>query len=274
MSPERRYKPRAETPPLEVDWNQVMQDLLNIPGEHLAAYTRFRRHLSLGNQALLMSQGLLEPFNTYKGWGELGRQVKKGAKAKAIVRPIIVKNRNRMTDDDPESFTKFKLVHSEFGVSDTEGDELPEYEPIDNWDLDRLLGRLAISQVPFQMLNGDVQGYSYGRNIAINTLAAYPFKTQLHEVAHIELGHTGAAEAEDVPEHRGHQEFEAEATAVFTIKKIGGLALERYNEPASRAYVQGWLQQEQPAERSIQRVFSTSDKLHKAGLPAEEDDDE
>ncbi|WP_427007157.1 hypothetical protein [Pseudarthrobacter sp. H2] len=270
MPPFERRGSKAEQPPIEVDWPKVMEDLLNIPGEQLAAYSRFRRQLSLGNQALLMSQGLLEPFNTYRGWGELGRQVKRGAKAKAILRPIQVKNHNAKSEDDPETFTKFKLVHSEFGVSDTEGDDLPEYEPLDDWRIETALGRLAITEVPYQSLDGNSQGHSFGRNIAINPLAAYPFKTRLHEIAHVELGHTTKDEQpEDVPHARGHKEFEAEATAVFTIKKIGASALTLMNESASRNYVQGWLKDEKPTDRSIQRVFSTSDRIYKAGLPEE-----
>jgi hypothetical protein len=257
----------------EVDWPKLMEELLNVPGEQLAAYTRFRRQLSLGNQALLMSQGLLEPFNTYRGWLDLGRQVKKGAKAKAILRPIQVKNRNAKTEDDPETFTKFKLVNSEFGVSDTEGDDLPEYEPLDNWSMELALGRLAITEVPYESLDGNSQGFSYGRNIAVNPLAAYPFKTRLHEIAHVELGHTVGEQSQDVPHARGHKEFEAEATAVFTIKKLGATALDLMNESGSRNYVQNWLKDERPSDQSIQRVFKTSDQIYKAGMPEGEENE-
>ena len=253
-------KERLTTPPA---WADVLASALELPGKAGDTYNRFYRY-SIGNQVLLMMQGLFEPVATYKGWQKLGRQVQKGSKAKSIYVPMI---RKEETDEGTtvEHLAGFKLVPSIFGVSETEGEELPPYEP-PTWSKERALEALKVSETSFDVTDGNIQGYSYERTVAINPVAVYPFKTLIHELAHIAAGHTSPQKQMEYLTHRGLMEFEAEGTAYLVLNELG--ALEQFDAAESRAYIQGWLSGEKPADASIKHVFATADKILKAGLPA------
>lgn len=248
------------------EWGDLLKAALEMPGEAGNTYNRFRR-LSIGNQVLLMIQGLYEPVHTYKGWLGLGRQVRKGSKAKSIYVPMF-----RKTEDSDgekhEHLSGFKLVPSMFGVSDTDGDELPPYEP-PTWSRERALAALKITEKPFDLIDGNVQGYSAGREVAINPVAVYPFKTLMHELGHIVAGHTSEEQLGEYSTHRGLKEFEAEAAAYLILNELG--ALEQFNAAESRDYIQTWLRRrkEKPDEKSIRKVFATADKILRAGYPEE-----
>jgi len=61
---------------------------------------------------------------------------------------------------------------------------------LNGWDKDLALHALNIEEVPFQEMNGNVQGYAVERSVAVSPLAPHPFKTFFHEMAHVVLGHT------------------------------------------------------------------------------------
>ncbi|MGO4470385.1 ArdC-like ssDNA-binding domain-containing protein [Arthrobacter sp. M-10] len=254
---------RLTTPP---HWTELLKTALELPGQAGSTYNRFRR-FSLGNQALLMMQGLMEPVNTYKGWLALNRQVKRGSKAKVIYVPMF---RKELKDDGEKEqrLSGFKLVPSIFGFSETEGDDLPEYEP-PTWSKERAISTLKVTQVAYATIEGNAQGYSVGRQFAINPVAVYPFKTMLHELGHIVSGHTTADGLDEYRTHRGIKEFEAEASAYLLMNELD--SLDEFNAPESRDYIQTWLRGEDPHESSIKRVFSTVDKIYRAGLDEPED---
>jgi len=216
-----------------------------------------------------MMQGLFEPVNTYKGWLALGRQVRKGSKAKSIYVPMFRKEEDKKGEEH-ERLSGFKLVPSMFGASETDGDDLPPYEPPE-WSRDRALHALKITQTRYMLVDGNTQGYSSGREVAINPVAVYPFKTLIHELAHIVAGHTSEEQMAEYSKHRGLKEFEAEATAYLVMNELG--ALEQFNAAESRHYIQTWLasRDEKPDEKSIRRVFSTADKILRAGWPEPEE---
>ena len=256
---------RLTTPP---HWSDLLKTALELPGQAGNTYNRFRR-FSLGNQALLMMQGLAEPVNTYKGWLALGRQVKKGSRAKAIYVPMFRKELNENGEKE-ERLTGFKLVPSIFGVSETDGDDLPAYEP-PHWSKERAMQKLKIVQVSYESLDGNSQGYSVGRQFAVSPVAVFPFKTTLHELSHIVSGHTTPDELAEYQSHRGLKEFEAEGSAYLLMNELG--ATEQFSAAESRDYLQTWLQGEEPPESSIKRVFSTADKIYRAGLEEQEGDE-
>ncbi|MCZ4544941.1 hypothetical protein BS618_07605 [Rhodococcus erythropolis] len=256
----RRTSERKAPEPLNIDYPAMMEEILNMPGDVGNAYNRFRRY-SLLNQALLMSQGVTEPINTFRGWQELGRQVQKGSKAKFIIRPITIKRENDKGEE--EQFMRFKPVNCLFTVSETEGDDLPEYEPPE-WSEKRALGALAINRVAYEGLDGNVAGYSYERNVAVSPVAPYPFKTLMHELGHVVLGHTAADAHAEYTQHRGIAEFQAEATAYLVLNELG--ATDQMDASVSRGYVQSWLSGEKPDDKAIRAVFSTTDKIVRAGL--------
>jgi len=265
----------ATAPPTErltthPEWAELLKVALEMPGEAGNTYSRFRR-LSFGNQALLMMQGVFEPVNTYKGWLALERQVKKGSKAKSIYVPMFRKKEDK-NGEEQQYLSGFKLVPSMFGVSETEGEELPPWEP-PTWSQSTALRKLNIAKVHYSLIDGNTQGYSSGREVAINPVAVYPFKTLIHEMGHIVAGHTSEEQIGEYRTHRGLKEFEAEGTAYLLMNELG--LAEKFNASESRAYIQGWLtRSEPPDEKSVRHVFSTAEKILRAGYPVEEKKEE
>lgn len=242
-------------------WPELIEAALTVPGSLGNTYNRFYQY-SFGNQILLWMQGCQEPVATLKRWNDMGRRVKKGSKAKAIYIPRHVK---RVEDDGTEHsiVAGFLLKRCLFGVSDTEGDELPPVVTPE-WDKDRALTALDVTEVPFQSTNGNIAGYSVERTVAINPVTPYPFKTLMHELGHIVLGHTAPDGVEEYQTHRGLMEFEAEATAYLTVNELG--VPDEADLAESRAYIQHWLHgSEVPGDREIKRVFSATTKILEAG---------
>jgi N-terminal domain of anti-restriction factor ArdC len=68
----------------DIDWRATLAEALNAPGALGDTYTRFYNYSFL-NQIRLMMQGVCEPVATYKRWQELGRQIRKGSKAKVVL---------------------------------------------------------------------------------------------------------------------------------------------------------------------------------------------
>jgi hypothetical protein len=137
------------------------------------------------------------------------------------------------------------------------------YQPVavPAWGRARALSTLNVEEIPFEMMNGNCQGYARGRQIAINPLAQMPAKTTFHELAHVELGHTSEAvhDSETLP--RNLKEVEAECVALLCLESLGMDGAEY-----CRGYIQSWLQGDNIPERSAQRIFATADKILKAGI--------
>src|SRR5690349_15385683 len=147
---------------------------------------------------LLRMQGVHEPVATYKRWQELGRQVIRGARARSILRPVIIKGRAAKTEEvaedteqpDGSRLVGFKMVKCLFPLSETIGKDLRPAPPLPEWDIKAAETKLGITEVPFDELNGNVMGYSVGLQYAINPLNPNPRRTRFHEFGHIVLGHT------------------------------------------------------------------------------------
>lgn len=249
------------TPP---SWPELLRTAVEMPGEAGNTYNRFR-NLSFGNQALLMWQGVFEPVHTYKGWLSLGRQVQKGSHAKSIYVPLFRKEEDK-DGKEREHLSGFRLVPCMFGVSETEGDDLPPFEP-PMWSKAKALTELKVSETKYESVNGNAQGYSFERSFAINPVAVYPFKTMLHELGHIVAGHTSREGQAEYLTHRGVMEFQAEGAAYLILNELG--LLEAFNAAESRAYIQGWLSSQTPDEKAVKLVFSTADKILRAGRAEE-----
>lgn len=249
---------------VKIQMSDLLEQALTIPGSLGSTYNRFYQY-SPANYSLIHWQMILkgrspEPVATFKRFQDMGRQVVKGSKAMSILRPIMVKREDEKGEE--HAFTRFKMVKCLFSLSDTEGEPLPEVEPRD-WSKERALGVLGLREVPFRHLDGNTQGYSQGNDIAINPVAAYPFKTWLHEAGHIVLGHTTGEGLAEYRSHRGIKEFQAEGTAYLCANELE--VTDSFDASESRAYIQDWLQGERPPERAVQQVFSATTKILKAG---------
>jgi hypothetical protein len=248
------------TPGKDIEWGKMIEAALDMPGSISSVYQRFYNY-STGNCILLYMQGVREPVNTYNRWKDMGRQVLKGSKAKTIMRPILIKE----TGDDGlerEKLKGFKYLNCLFPVSATEGDELPPVET-PTWDKEKALGGLGITEVKFDDLDGNTQGYSIGNTYAINPVAGYPLKTTFHELGHIVLGHTTQSQQSEYRTHRGVKEFQAESTAFLTMKELD--LDEHMDESESRGYIQFWLRDQRPNDVEIRQVFGAVDKILRAG---------
>jgi hypothetical protein len=241
----------------------MLETAVRQPGLLLKAYTAFHDY-SLGNQVAAMVQCTTRgiepgPINTYRGWQDLGRQVKRGEKALWLCMPLASKRKNDSGED--EHFIKaFVWKPRWFTLSQTEGEPVPMPE-IPEWNKDRALETLAVTQVEFSEINGNVQGYAVKHNIAISPLAAMPWKTLFHELAHVTLGHTEEADFHDSERTpRSLREVEAEAVALLLCE-----SLELPGADFCRGYIQNWLESDVIPEKSAQKIFGVADRILRAG---------
>lgn len=252
-----------------LDWAKIVETALTAPGHVGNTYNRFYEYSFL-NQMYLRMQGVHEPVATWPRWKALGRHVLKGAKAKEIIRPVIYHKPSKANEAEAmdetietvETVVGYKPVRCIFALSDTAGEELPPVT-LPEWDLETALTKLGICLVPFNALSGNLQGYSSGRDIAINPIAINPPKTRFHEIGHVMLGHTTPEGLAEYEQHRGIMEFQAEATAYLTMNELG--RLDEATATRSRGYVQSWLQGERPTDIAIRQVFVATDQILKAG---------
>lgn len=254
----------AETNPA-AQWSRLLVEAISRPGLMLAAYSHFHNY-SVGNQLLAFAQcserGIEPgPIATFQTWKQRGRFVRKGEKALVLCMPMTFKSR----DDKEKRVTLFAFKPRWFVLAQTEGEEQPPVE-LPEWSHTTALDALGITETPFGMINGNVQGYARQRSISISPIAAIPHKTRFHELAHVLLGHTAEADFSDGEElTRDLREVEAECVALICCESLGLTGAE-----FCRGYIQEWLGERQEIpERSAQRIFSAADAILKAGVPQE-----
>jgi len=85
-------------------WGELLREAVEKPGRMLEAYTAFH-NFSLGNALLALEQCIRRnlqpgPLNTYNGWLERKRQVRKGEKGITLCMPMACK-RNAQTEAVP-----------------------------------------------------------------------------------------------------------------------------------------------------------------------------
>lgn len=271
------------------EWAKLLEQAVSVPGVISDAYRRFWNY-SVGNQILAMFQCLARglqpgPINTFLGWQDLGRHVKKGEKAIELCMPISVNRKRRDADaagdhadhadehhdgagpDDlgagGGSFTRFVYRPHWFVLCQTEG---AEYTPAElpQWSEAAALAALKIERLPFEHPNGNCQGYAYRRSVAVSPIAFMPHRTLLHELAHVVLGHTEELERLDDGDFTpvNLREVEAESVALLCCASLN-LGGELY----SKGYIQNWLGKGTIPEKSAQKIFKAADMILKAGYP-------
>jgi len=145
--------------------------------------------------------------------------------------------------------------------------------PLPRFDEGKALATLGIAMVPFDYPDGNVQGFADKDTIAINPIPDHYWRTLFHEIAHIELGHTGEGGrlVDKRVLTRDKREVEAECVAY-----ICGAALELDGADESRGYIQHWMRDipmyyDNETEDTIvdedfaRQVFTVADKILKAG---------
>jgi hypothetical protein len=170
----------------ETTWSDLLRDAVSTPGKLLEAYSAFH-NFSIGNAVLAMFQCSVRdikpgPLNTYKGWQQLGRQVRKGEKAIVLCMPLAYKkcvrrdkyhpeesDANQASEDMKQAFDevtryRFALRPYWFVLTQT-GGESTVTPSIPGFDLATALRQLRIEQVDFASTDGNAQGYAFERSI-------------------------------------------------------------------------------------------------------------
>lgn len=180
-----------------------------------------------------------------------------------LCQPISYKDK----ENPNNSYMTFIYRNRWFVLSQTEG-EAVEPQQIPEWNHSLALSTLNITETPFDLLSGNVQGYAKARSISINPIAAIPHKTTFHELGHVLLGHTAEASFTDEDTTpRNLREVEAECVALICCE-----ALNLPGSEYSRGYIQNWLQGDVIPEKSAQKIFGVADQIIKVGKPKEETD--
>jgi hypothetical protein len=172
------------------------------------------------------------------------------------------KDRDEETGTEQEiSFQSFLLKPHWFSLDQTEGESFNHEVKSPDWNSAIAMAALGIVETPFEMLDGNCQGYAAENKVAINPLAVLPHKTRFHEMAHVILGHTAESPLhDDERTPRNVREVEAESVA-FILCSL----LDLPGQDEARGYVQVWLGDEPLAEKTARRIFTAADKLLKAG---------
>ena len=257
-----------------VPWRTLLDEALTAPGNLTGVYDRFHDY-SLTNMLLFRAQGIHEPVASFSRWKSLGRHVVRGARAKEVIVPVLIREpaepaEGETLEEKRERVARlmgFKVVRGVFALSDTDGKE-PPVSPVPGWDLATALDTLGIREVAFDNTNGNLQGWSSGTEFAINPVAVNRNKTTFHELGHIVLGHALPHHFEEYQTHRGMMEFQAEAIAYLGMNELE--LMDEETAMHSRGYIRYWLGEEQPPDQAIRQVFTAADRIIRAGRLAAE----
>lgn len=136
---------------------------------------------SLGNQLLMLLRGTTDARG-FRQWEQVGRKVKKGAKAFYILGPM-----TRKIEKEEETRT---IVYGFRGVpvfayEDTEGEELeiPDYQPMELPPLWEVAQKIGVSRVEYGPFMTRCRGY-YSPTEDRIMLCTHDTRTFFHELAH------------------------------------------------------------------------------------------
>jgi hypothetical protein len=192
---------------------------------YLSVLAKFHRYSFQNSMLIALQCPNASHVAGFNAWKKLGRQVVKGAKGIAILAPCVYRSKDdEASDGDKKAVVKgFKVVHV-FDVSQTEGDELPQFAAIDG-DPGELIGRLelVIGQhdiaLSYDFIPSGALGVSEAESIVIrpDLSPAERFAVLVHEFAH-GLLHKGERRQDTTKTVR---ETEAEAVSFVVCQAIG-----------------------------------------------------
>ena len=205
----------------------------------------------------------------FHAWRKMGRTVIKGQKGIGIIAPMVYKAKTKdegkpksEEPDDKRAVRGFKVVHV-FDVSQTEGDELPEFakvtgDPGSNIAAMEQVIRNDGIELLYETIPGGAQGLSKKGTILVapELEPAKTLMTLVHEYAHEKL-HAD-------PERRKSttktiRETEAEAVAHVVCQALGIESLEH-----SADYIQLYHGDQEVLFKSMDEIQKTSASILKA----------
>ena len=286
-----KFDPKAAAEARKQEMDQMAQKLEAgvkdvFQGENYKAYLDFCAKMprySINNQILIMMQ---KPDATmcqsFTGWKEMGRFVKKGEKGIRVMAPAPYKMEREqdklgadgkpVLDKDGEPVKEvvevkvnaFKPV-STFDISQTEG------EPVPRLGVDELTGSVegyatlmeAIKQaspvpISFENIESGAKGYFQveENRIAIQDgmSEAQTVKTALHEASHATLHSKEAQNKDSDKKSRSQKECEAESVA-YVVCQHYGIDTAEYSFP----YVAGW-----SSDKEVPELKASLDTIRRA----------
>ena len=228
--------------------------------EMLNMIAKFPEYSANNSLLILLQKPEAQLCQSYTGWKNMERYVKKGEKGIKILAPTpytvqkevpkLDMNGKQIVDKDGEpvmetkefKVTGFKVVNT-FDISQTEGKELPSIGVdeltgnVHNYgELIQVLVDICPVPIAFEQIQGGAKGYYHQveERIAIQEgmSEVQTVKTALHEMAHQKLH---AHQEKDQKQTRNSKEVEAESVA-YTVCQHYGIDTSDY----SFSYVVGW----------------------------------
>jgi len=253
--------------------------------QFLNVMAKFPRYSVNNTMLIMMQRPDAQLCQSFTGWKQMGRYVKKGEKGISILAPAPYKIEREQTkldekgrpvfDADGEpvkekvevTIRAFKVVKT-FDLSQTDGKELPTIGPselVGNIEgYPKLLQALQeISPVPvsFELIDGDAKGFYHleDKKIVVQDgmSEVQTIKTLLHEMAHEKLhDKDNVPEAKDIS--RNGKEVEAESVA-YVVCQHYGINTSDY----SFSYVAGWSEGKETPElkASLDKIRQTASEF-------------
>ncbi len=199
----------------------------------------------------------------FHAWRKLGRSVKKGEKGIGIIAPMIGRKKDdegsSADDSNEKSIFGFKVVHV-FDVSQTEGDELPEFaevsgDPGDNIVAVEELIRARGIELVYEAIPSGAEGLSKKGAIVIapELEPAARLATLVHELSH-ELMHQSSERRSETT--KTIRETEAEAVAHVVCQALGLETLQH-----SADYIQLYNGDVEVLAKSMDHIQKTSAEI-------------
>ncbi len=253
--------------------------------QFLNVMAKFPRYSVNNTMLIMMQRPDAQLCQSFTGWKQMGRYVKKGEKGISILAPAPYKIEREQTkldekrrpvfDADGEpvkekvevTIRAFKVVKT-FDLSQTDGKELPTIGPselVGNIEgYPKLLQALQeINPVPvsFELIDGDAKGFYHleDKKIVVQDgmSEVQTIKTLLHEMAHQKLhDKDNVPEAKDIS--RNGKEVEAESVA-YVVCQHYGINTSDY----SFSYVAGWSEGKETPElkASLDKIRQTASEF-------------
>jgi antirestriction protein ArdC len=138
------------------------------------------RQWTMTNRIIAGAQTLTADNRGYRQWESAGRQVKKGSRAGFILYPRTVRKEDKSTGEETQMLIGFGTTPV-FGVDDTDGEPIADYEPASPPALADVAQRLGVNVAYCPI--PDALGYCMADNSKIR-LATHDESTFFHELAH------------------------------------------------------------------------------------------
>ena len=251
-----------------VNYSDILKEVLTEKGVISECYSMFHT-FSILNQFIACSQlramGLpIRPVACKSVWQKRGRTIKPEHEGNAIWLRMPVTKKFTETDEDGNETTcyrsYFKFRPNWYSLTQTEGRAImkPSVD-VKGFDIEKVIKANEIKRIEYDSINGNCQGYCYPKEtqMALNPLAENPFKTELHEIAHILCGHG------DDDDPNSIHELEAESTAYIVMSVLGA---DEDTLEKMRGYIQGWFRGNEIPKKSATKIMKIANDILKVGL--------